>query len=246
MSKESNAPKLVKNIIYKYRIKIETGLHIGGTKELVKIGGVDSPVIRGYKVYEKIQKTPIRVPIIPGSSIKGKMRALLDIKYNHIASDEKRKGQTKECETSSECTHGICILFGRSSDKATDFNRGRLIVRDAYPTEDTVKQWETQEDVIEGGEIKGENTIDRITSKANPRFIERVPAGSVFETEFVLSIYENDDENKLTALLQEGIALLQDNYLGGSGSRGYGKVKFEQIEKIEKNAEDYLKGESNE
>ena len=101
-------------------------------------------------------------------------------------------------------------------------------------------------------EVKFENRIDRIKGVAeHPRQTERIPAGAEFDVEFVVNIvtptFEKDDkgkrgqdipeaEQKLTAvryksefisLLRSGIHLLEHDYLGGSGSRGYGQVKFD-------------------
>lgn len=229
--------KLLKNIIYEYEIELKTGMHIGGTKEAVKIGGTDSPVIRSYrKVDEKGE--PEYMPIIPGSSLKGKLRSLLDLKEGHV--DPNKDVQTcPEAKKNGEpCP--ICTLFGiGASEKSKEFIRSRLIFRDAYPTDKTLDQWSKSEDIVEGTEVKGENVINRITSAANPRFIERVPAGSVFEGEIILSIYEGDVEDSLKGKLIEGLNLLKDNYLGGSGSRGYGKIEFKIKGNKEKKAEDY-------
>jgi len=234
--------RLLKNIIYSYEIELKTGMHIGGTKEAVKIGGVDNPVIRSYKrINEK--GNPEYVPIIPGSSLKGKLRSLLDLKDGHIPKNSKEDIKTcpdAKKEDGTPCL--ICTLFGiGASDKSEEFIRSRLIFRDAYPTDDTLKWWDKSEEIVEGTEVKGENVINRVTSAANPRFMERVPAGSKFEGEIILSIYEGDDEEKLKNKLKEGIELLKDSYIGGSGSRGYGKIEFRITSAKEKNAEDYSK-----
>ena len=228
--------KWIKNIIYNYTVTLETGMHIGGLKDAVEIGGIDSPVIKIYRKYNiDGEEKRIKVPIIPGSSIKGKIRHLLELEESHITD----KGEPKQCENSNDCN--ICKLFGRGADdKKQGDNLNRLIVRDAYPTKETVENWEEKEDIIEGGEIKGENTINRITSTANPRFIERVPAESIIELELILSLYENDKEDELKNLIEKGINKLKDSYIGGSGSRGYGKVKVEKIKEEERNSEYYM------
>lgn len=238
--------KWLKNIVYNYKIELETGLHIGGLKDTVKIGGTDSPVFKTYKRYEEDGEFRL-VPIIPGSSIKGKIRSLLELKHATIYAkkpennrdaikigDNWIKYETPESKM-------IPILFGTGAkDKSEEFNRSRLIFRDSVPTAETIKDWEQNEDIIEGGEVKGENTLNRITSAANPRFIERVPAGSVFDLEIILSIYENDNEEELKKKLEEGIDLLKDSYLGGSGSRGYGKIKIEKKSETIKASKDYI------
>jgi len=101
--------------------------------------------------------------------------------------------------------------------------------------------WKNKDDILHGTEIKGENYLNRITSMATPRFIERVPAGSSFGFEMVFSVYEPADENRIR-LVFEAMTLLEDNYLGGYGSRGSGKITFEKIELMEKTAEDYKNG----
>lgn len=232
--------KLLKNIIYKYKIELKTGMHIGGIKEAVKIGGTDAPVIRSYKRLNE-QKDPEYMPIIPGSSLKGKLRSLLDIKEGHIDKNKDIKTCPDAKENGGEpCP--ICTLFGiGASDKTKEFIKSRLVFRDAYPTKETMDWWNSTEEIVEGTEVKGENVINRITSTANPRFIERVPAGSKFDGEIILSIYEKDKEEELKAKLEEGIELLKDSYLGGSGSRGYGKIDINIENSIEKNAEEYSK-----
>jgi len=165
------------------------------------------------------------VPIIPGSSIKGKIRSLLELELADITLDEKgndiKKYNTEEAKL-------IPKLFGvGANENENKPNLNRLIVRDAYPTQKTAEKWEENEDIIEGGEVKGENNINRITSAATPRFIERIPSASIFELEIILSVYEGDDKDELKNLIEKGIEKLNDSYIGGSGSRGYGKVKIE-------------------
>jgi CRISPR-associated protein Csm3 len=117
----------------------------------------------------------------------------------------------------------------------------RVIVRDSHPTTETREKWEMNDDVLHGTEIKGENFLNRITSMATPRFIERVPAGSAFTFEMVFSVFDPSDENRLR-LIFEGMTLLEDNYLGGYGSRGSGKISFADIELLEKTGDDYTSG----
>ena len=217
--KEVNMMKWTKNIIYTYKLTLETGLHIGGIKDTVQIGGTDSPVYKSYKRYDGYDKA-LKVPVIPGSSIKGKIRSLLELKDNRTSD-----GKPCQCGT---CL--ICKLFGFGANTdIKEFNHSRLVFRDASPTSDTIKEWDKNEDIIEGGEVKGENNLNRITSHATPRFIERVPAGSEFELEIILSIYDDDNENDLKKKFEEGISLLEDSYIGGSGSRGYGKIKLTPV-----------------
>lgn len=194
--------KLVAKHILKGNIKLETGLHIGGAKSSLDIGGLDSPVI----------KTAKGVPYIPGSSLKGKIRSLLALKEG-----------AEDIESESQ---ELKQLFGCLDKKAM------LIFRDAKLDTEAFKKLNFNKDLLasEYTEEKFENVIERTTGKAsNPRQIERVPAGAVFNFEIVLNQYDNDVKD-LRTILKEGIALLNDDYLGGSGTRGYGQVKMEITE----------------
>ncbi len=183
------------------RIRVETGLRIGGNKDNVNIGGVDSIVITN----------PVdKKPYIPGSSIKGKMRFLMEWKYEKVKDGKVHNCNDKNCK--------ICGLFG-SSKFEQDGIPTRLIVRDALLSEGF-----REKDVLEE---KVENYIDRLTGRAgSPRTMQRVVPGTEFDLEMVLRIFDGDDENKWIDLLLEAMALLQSDYLGGSGSRGYGKIVF--------------------
>jgi len=207
--------------VIKGTITCKTGLHIGGTAETIEIGGMDNPII----------KHPItQLPYIPGSSIKGKMRSLLEWKLDNFQPDgnvhqyDGRKCMREKCP--------ICRIFGTSSDKA-QIGPSRLIVRDASLTEDSQKELEDlkKKKGLMYAEEKTENTINRITAKANPRTQERVPANIVFNFEMIYRIFElNNDKGKvdeeLFKYVEEGIKLIETDALGGSGSRGYGKVEF--------------------
>lgn len=188
------------------QIRLETGLHIGTSNAFAAIGATDSPVI----------KDPItNLPIIPGSSIKGKMRTLLAKVYN-----------TTLAEKTGDDGEIISRLFGNSSDK--NYKVGRLIFRDAFLTN---KDDLDSRDVKSYTEVKFENTIDRITAEANPRQIERAIRDSVFGFEL---IYEVTDKSQAQVeedfkVIFDGLKLLELDYLGGSGSRGYGKVIFEDL-----------------
>ena len=188
------------------QIRLETGLHIGTSNAFAAIGATDSPVI----------KDPItNLPIIPGSSIKGKMRTLLAKVYNTTLAE--KPGDDGEI---------ISRLFGNSSDK--NYKVGRLIFRDAFLTN---KKDLDSRSVKGYTEVKFENTIDRITAEANPRQIERAIRDSVFGFEL---IYEVTDKSQAQVeedfkVILDGLKLLELDYLGGSGSRGYGKVVFENL-----------------
>ncbi len=208
-------------------IECLTGLHIGGVAEELKIGGTDSPVIM-----DRIQN----LPYIPGSSLKGKMRSLLELRYSEDWLTE--DGRFHSC-TDPSCD--LCAAFGRSASDNVRSGPTRIVVRDSYPDEETRETWDSKGDILHGTEVKGENFLNRITSMATPRFIERVPAGSSFDFEIIFSHYESKDEERLK-LIFEAMTLLEDNYLGASGTRGYGKIQFTNLTLMEKDAEDYRTG----
>lgn len=195
--------ELKKKIIIKTDLEILTGLHIGSSSDSVEIGGVDNPVVR---------RTIDNVPYIPGSSIKGKVRSLLEQinGASEIGSNKK-----------------INDLFGfADKDKGCP---SKLIVRDAYLNDESKKILEESNFTdMPFTEVKSENRIDRIKGTASdPRRMERVPAGTKFDVEFVINVWDNDEDGeKSLNLLKEGLKALELDYLGGSGSRGYGKVKF--------------------
>lgn len=203
--------KLTKKIIYTGTITLKTGLHIGGTNAALNIGGPDKFVVRN----------PINnVPYIPGSSLKGKMRSLVEI-YN---GETDKGGPTKDANSKAGA------LFGISAD-VDNGHASRLIVRDA---EMDIYSCDFSKTDLPYTESKTEVAINRVTSKATPRTFERVPAGAKFKLNMVLNIFEGENETDLKATLEQAINLLQDDYLGGHGSRGYGQVEIEYKEE-EKN-----------
>lgn len=219
--------KLKKKIIIKGTLTLLSGLHIGDSKENVEIGGVDSPIIR---------RKDNNQPYIPGSSLKGKLRSLLEIAMGANA-DSKFKDY-------SEKSLIIAQLFGWFGKDKIEGNPSRLIVRDASLSANSVKKLDESEFTdMPFSEVKFENVIDRLTGTAKNggiRQIERVPAGAEFNIEFVINVMEDSDEGKFVSLLHSGIALLEHDYLGGSGTRGYGQVKINLSEPIHKTAEEYL------
>jgi CRISPR-associated protein Csm3 len=120
-----------------------------------------------------------------------------------------------------------------------------MIVRDAFMTKESIEKLSSLETELPYSEVKTEVQIDRVTSKANPRQMERVPAGAEFELEIVLDVCEtNDTEDDESELLNEvlgALTLVQDDYLGGSGTRGYGKIKFKINNVSVREAVDYQK-----
>lgn len=195
--------KLIKKVIYTGKIILKTGLHIGGTNANLNIGGPDKFVVRN----------PINnIPYIPGSSLKGKMRALVEI----------ANGETNGGKPTNKITTKAGALFGVSGDNDSS-HPSRLIVRDA---ELDIHACDFSNTDLPYTESKTEVSIDRITAKANPRTFERVPAGAQFKLNMVLNIFEDEDEKGLKETLKKAINLLEDDYLGGHGSRGYGQVEI--------------------
>lgn len=217
--------KFIGKLFVEGEITLLTGLHIGGSKESGEIGGLDNPVI----------KTIRGIPYIPGSSLKGKIRCLLERK--HGFQPERNEGEPCGC---GNCE--ICLLFGAHSNRNRTISR--LIVRDSY-----LDEKHFLEEVLKNNfeditytEEKTENIIDRIKGTAqHPRIMERVPAGAKFRFSSSISFYENDNTNSLIKSFVEGLRLLEDDYLGGSGTRGYGHIRFENLTFYVKNIESYIK-----
>lgn len=207
--------KLVKKIRINTTITLVTGLHIGGSGDNVEIGGIDNPVI---KIGTKDNQ-----PYIPGSSLKGKMRCLLE----QIAGSSKVGGNDE-----------INNLFGFSQTNQPS----KLIVRDSMLTQKSVEMLKAAELDMPYTEGKWENVIDRVKGTAeHPRQTERIPAGVSFDVEFVINVWDDDDEKKLYDLLVKGINALENDYLGGSGSRGYGQIKFGELKQTELSEENNWK-----
>lgn len=201
--------KLVKKIKINTTIELITGLHIGGSSDNVEIGGIDNPVI---KIATKDNQ-----PYIPGSSLKGKMRCLLE----QIAGNPKVGGVPE-----------IDNLFGANDPKNP--SPSKIIVRDALLTQLSIENLRNCENLdMPFTEGKWENLIHRVKGTAeHPRQSERIPAGVFFDVEFIMNIWDDDNENNMMALFDKGIRALENDYLGGSGSRGYGQIKFGPMKKI--------------
>lgn len=202
--------RLMKKIKVTTKMNVLTGLHIGGSTEGIEIGGIDASVIK--------VATRKNQPYIPGSSLKGKMRSLLE----QIAGAVEIGGNSE-----------INKMFGFTKDNTSEDSKdkeniaSKIIVRDAFLTQESVAMLESNENLdMVYTEMKCENAIDRLNSKANPRQIERVPSGVSFNIEFILNIWDDDEEEDFKKLLEKGLRALENDYLGGNGSRGCGQVKF--------------------
>ena len=204
------------------KIVVKTGLHIGAGNDEVHIGGVDMPIIRN----------PINgFPYIPGSSIKGKMRSLLEWKFNKVLTNN---GGPCNCGD-KECK--ICRVFGTGNSEKNDSKKGptRIIVRDAFISKDFAEDY--FKEIVE---VKAENTIDRLTAKATPRFLERVVPGVEFDFEIAYRVIDTGDAGEkdneyFKEVVLEGLKLLQNDYLGGGGSRGNGQIEFKDLKVINEN-----------
>lgn len=232
-----NNPKISSKIFIKGTIKALTGMHIGGNSIGMAIGGADKVVVRNPLTNE---------PYIPGSSLRGKMRSLLerargDEKYNPEGGFSLKEGKLESAAgTRSDSLLGQ--LFGVSASESNK-QPTRLMVRDAHLTRDSQSELENAPNTdMPMTEVKTEVNIDRITSAANPRQFERVPAGAVFNFELVLTLMEGDDEGKFLNLIREGLELVQHDSLGGHGSRGYGSVEFSITTLQERTMQHYHKG----
>ncbi|MFM8368598.1 MAG: type III-A CRISPR-associated RAMP protein Csm3 [Chloroflexota bacterium] len=218
--------RLAGRVFIRFDIEAVTGLHIGGSDVSVEIGGVDKTVIR-----DKLTNRPY----IPGSSLRGKVRSLLE-KYKGLKQNKKiNKGYIHSCESKAPYDGcDLCQVFGVAGD--SDFGTPtRMIVRDTFMSTTSAAELNKAPTDLPFTEVKTEVAIDRVTSAANPRQLERVPAGSIFggasQAEIVYVLYEGDDCNLMKdidrlSMVVEGLSLLEDDYLGGAGSRGSGKVKL--------------------
>ncbi|MDR3292437.1 MAG: type III-A CRISPR-associated RAMP protein Csm3 [Methanobrevibacter sp.] len=205
------------NYLIEGKIVLKTGLHIGDSKDSIEIGVIDNPIIR-----DKLSG----LPFIPGSSLKGKLRSLLEL--NDKKSAENVIASKGKPSSDSNSKAGKIFGTSASNNNKPDFPT-RIIVRDSFPSKEAIEKWDDKEDIVRGAEVKYENTINRITSEANPRPTERIPKDSIFDFEIILSVYDEDGDNENLGGVFESMLLLEDNYLGGSGSRGYGQIKFDKI-----------------
>lgn len=222
--------QLVKKIKINTTIELLTGLHIGGSGDNVEIGGIDNSVI---KIATKHNQ-----PYIPGSSLKGKIRCLLEQinGISEVGGGTKRKNEEgknvnyKFEDKPKECQE-IINLFGFANDNKPS----KLIVRDAMLNDASLKKLEECEELdMPYTENKWENRIDRVKGVASdPRQTERIPAGVSFDVEFVVNVWDDDKAEDLVNLLKKGINALENDYLGGSGSRGYGQIKFGELKQTE-------------
>lgn len=198
-----------------------TGLHIGGAQTAMSIGGVDNPIIRDSLTGK---------PYIPGSSLRGKMRSLWEkttgAAQNRSIGKDVKIHICREDADYQQCS--VCQIYGVPGEMSFS-SPTRLVVRDAFLSDESAEELKVARTDLPYAEVKWEAAIDRVTSAATPRQIERVPAGTLFTGfEMVFSIYEEGDLTRFTHVL-EAMQLLEDDYLGGAGSRGGGKIQFQNL-----------------
>src|SRR5713226_8765780 len=225
--------QLIGKLVLSGELHCETGLHIGAGKGSLEIGGADNPVV----------KDAFGLPYIPGSSLRGKVRSLLENAMGLTSPAElvylsKRRGQEVRIHQSQRPDDEICLLFGRNPGRVERVegeaiethaaSPARLTIYDAPldPESITAQMRENLDDEIT--EVKSENAIDRITSQSNPRTLERVPAGARFKVRLVIDVLCEEDK-ALAARVLEGLRLLEDDALGGGGSRGSGRERFANL-----------------
>jgi CRISPR-associated protein Csm3 len=220
------------------KLKLITGLHIGSSDDSMKIGGVDSPVISREILSDENgnisfnAKYKVMEPYIAGSSIKGKIRSLLEHYFRLV--DPTKEGNIIDSSSDFGDVHKrdlIIQLFGESAEKkSTGLQITRAIFRDCFITNEVRKAYINNK--IELFEEKAENVIDRntgTTKQGGLRHIQRVPSAVEFDFDISIRVFENDNVELLEDIIKLGIKLLELDALGGSGSRGYGKVEFSDI-----------------
>lgn len=239
MSNNKGHIRLAGRLFLHFDIEALTGLHIGGAFEGVEIGGVDKTVIRDPLTNR---------PYLPGSSLRGKVRSLVE-KYTGRKQNQRiNQGYIHSCDDPAEYpTCEVCQVFGVPGER--EFGTpARLVVRDMYMDDDSARKLDESGNTdLPYTEVKVEVAIDRVTSQANPRQIERVPAGVTFAGgQMVYSLYQGQFEfefnkQKQTGQLDPqrdldhfdtvlmGLQLLEDDYLGGHGARGAGRVRLKNM-----------------
>ncbi len=229
------------NIIFQGTIICKTGLHIGGSSDTLEIGGIDSFVIRNPLSH---------TPYIPGSSLKGKLRSIVEkiapgddggpLTANRHAGDREKKVWRHECEDFTKAVNcPLCRIFGSTGKKSENNNYpGILLVRDG----ELANPEQLKDEGLVIFETKTENCLDRLTSAAHPRTIERVPAGAEFKFNMVFRVEMLGKKNgnkpgdlkspdlpnlreDLSNILR-AMGILEQDGVGGNISRGYGQVEL--------------------
>ncbi len=244
----ASAPRLAGKVVVCGELKVLTGLRVGAAASALEIGGVDNPVVRDPATRE---------PYVPGSSFKGKLRSLLTRAHGL---ELRRLGRVRLhwCDAAEQYrTCMVCPTFGQfpsgpgGGDYSAFVTPTRVTVRDArlrpyLEVEEIIARgqgkqarrisWDDVDMDLPYSEVKVEVALDVVTAASNPRQMERVPPGAIFDTELLFSVYRADAsgidpemEQKRLREVVTAMRLLEDDYLGSSGTRGYGKVKFQRV-----------------
>ena len=216
--------RLYGRAILRGTVRVVTGMRIGGSEQGLTIGGVDNAVVR-----DPLTKRPY----IPGSSLRGKLRALSERFYGLPLTWNIADARIHVCDRQHQDDYAscpVCPIFGVPSELA-HARPARLIVRDVMLSDESAAELDRAQTDLPYTEVKTEIALDRITAKANPRQMERVPAGACFSPfELVYNVYEWEDlEPGRFGTVVTALGLLEDDYLGGLGARGSGQVRFESL-----------------
>lgn len=202
---------MLAKIMISGKIISKTGMHIGGASGFSAIGAIDSPVIRDIRTDD---------PMIPGSSLKGKMRSLLARQY----------ADTAKLPVHNADDVRIRRLFGYMDDGKSGGKQMAHPARLQFSDMFLSNREELDEIGVPVTEVKFENTINRLTAVANPRQIERAVAGSVYDLCLIYNVVDEMEVLEDFGTINEGLKLLTYDYIGGHGSRGYGRIRFSELE----------------
>ena len=212
---ESSNPRLQEIWEVRATLTCVTGCHVGGSKDVLEIGGMGNPVIRHPLTQH---------PYLPGSSLKGKFRSLLE-----AADGKGHNGEPCRCAQSS-CR--VCRYFGPHRQPKHSLKPTRFLFRDAFLTPESQEQLESayKQMGFFYTEEKFENTINRKTHMGEPRVQERVPAGTSFQFVLGVRVYQGDDTARMRQTISEMVEMVQHDTLGGGGSRGSGQIRLDALD----------------
>lgn len=194
-------------------LRCESGVHVGGSRDELEIGGLDNPVVKDVVTGE---------PYLPGSSIKGRLRSLLE---RDGGLGLQGGGEPHGC---GERTCLFCKVFGPHKQTKHELGPSRLIVRDAYLTEESRSRFRGGEPILE---VRTENMVNRRSNTAtNPRPVESVARGVTFDLQLALRLFEGDPEAEILDLVRRGLSLLEQDGIGGGISRGHGQITIRYTE----------------
>lgn len=209
--------KWQKVVRLKFGIRLDEGTRIGGSGGGLEIGEmVDANL-------SAIRNPANNEFYIPGSSLKGKLRSVLERELDKTSGDGR-----EPCSCGRpDCL--VCTVFGAHKNTKPECGLTRIVVRDAYMSDDSKKAFAEASAAGKATvEYKTENVINRRSGAAeHPRTGERLLPGTIFNGEILLHVYEKDDPRKLADFVRHGLGVIQDaSSLGAGGSRGSGRVTF--------------------